>query len=176
MFRIPNSQLLSKGVVMKKNTRTCFIGILVVAILLVADPVGTLFAGNSSGQRGEFCPYASAGKFKKDMESKFFKKAHVFLAKKEELGLSDEQINTIKELKLNVKKEIIRHNSDIQIAALDIKSQTHVIEMDTGALDLLIDQKYEYKKAKAKMLMQAYAELKTILTTEQHDKLSEIQS
>ena len=40
--------------------------------------------------------------------------------------------------------------------------------------DKLIDQKYELKKAKAKALIDVYAELKTILSDKQKNKLKKI--
>ena len=41
-------------------------------------------------------------------------------------------------------------------------------------IDVLIDQKYEMKRDKAKLLVNAYAEVKGLLTDDQYNKMKEV--
>ena len=107
-------------------------------------------------------------------EEKFFCKAGMMLKNQEELGLSDEQAGKIKDLKIKTKKDLIRKNAEIEIIVLDLKSAMCGDQIDTGAMDKLIDKKYDFKKEKAKSLMGAYAEVKEILTSEQKNKLKDL--
>ena len=106
-----------------------------------------------------------------DIKEKFSKKAHFFLKNQEELELSDEQIEKIKDLKIKAQKDIIRKNAELEILALDLKSGLWKDTINTNKVNKLIDKKYDLKKEKAKSLVNAYAALKNILTKEQKEKM-----
>ena len=121
--------------------------------------------------------YAEQGRMKAghgDMEGQFCQKAMLIVKNQEELGLSDEQVKKIKDLKLATKKEMIRKKAEIDVLALDIKAGLWEDEIDVAALNGLIDRKYELKKGKAKSLVAAYASLKSMLTKEQHEALKSL--
>ncbi|UCD54603.1 MAG: hypothetical protein JSV93_03530 [Candidatus Omnitrophota bacterium] len=107
-----------------------------------------------------------------DFEKKFSNKAHLILAKKKELGLSDAQVTKIKELKIKTKKDLIKKSAEIKMLALDIKAAMWEDPINTSALNKLIDKKYDLKKEKAKSLTGACAALNDILTKEQKEKLA----
>ena len=109
-----------------------------------------------------------------DLEAKFFHKAHKLFKNKDELGLTEKQVDKLKDLKVRTKKDLIRKNADIEIIALDIKSQLYGEKVNVKVVNDLIDKKYEIKKAKAKALVAAYAELKDVLTKAQKEKLKEL--
>lgn len=119
--------------------------------------------------------YAEKGKGMGDchqgIEEKVSYKTRLFLKNQEELGLSDEQIKKIKDLNLQTMKDSIKAKAEIEIIALDIKAKMQEETIDTAAINKLIDEKYELKKAKAKSSVKAYAGLKNILTKEQKEKL-----
>ena len=50
----------------------------------------------------------------------------------------------------------------------------HGEQIDTGAIDKLIDKKYDLKKEKAKSSVRAYASVKGLLTSEQKSKLKDL--
>ncbi len=134
-----------------------------VAVLLLSGTMS--FAdGNSKGKHGD----------KSWFESKILKKAGFALKNKDELGLTDEQYKKIKKIKYATKKEIIKSNAEVDLLVVDIKMQLWEEKINVPAIDKLIDQKYEIKKAKAKKLVQAYADLKSSLTEEQTEKLGDI--
>jgi hypothetical protein len=106
-----------------------------------------------------------------DLEKKFSCKAHLILANKEKLGLSDGQVTKIKELKMKTKKGLIRKAAEIKILALDIKAAMWKDPINTSAVNKLIDKKYDLKKGKTKSLVGACAALKGILTKGQKEKM-----
>ena len=108
------------------------------------------------------------------LDNKFFKKIHLALKNNEELGLSDEQYEKLKTLKMNTKKDLIKRKAEIDIIGVDIKGKLWEDPIDKESINKLIDKKYELKKAKAKALVEAYATFQTILTDDQKKKLEEI--
>jgi len=107
-------------------------------------------------------------------ENKFYGKACFMMENSEELGLSDETVKKIKELKLKTKKDLIKKDAEIDVLALDIKAAMMEDSVDITALNALIDKKYELKKEKAKVLAGSYAALKGMLTAEQKDKMKKL--
>ena len=111
---------------------------------------------------------------KKSIEAKFFKTVRLIYLYQVELKVSDEQLDQIKALKLALKKDLIRKKADIEVIKADIHSLLYEDEVDVAAANRFIDQKYEIKKAKSKMIVESYAKLKKVLTKEQMDKLRQI--
>ena len=109
-----------------------------------------------------------------NLEKKFSCKTHLILKNTEELGLSDKQVEEIKDLKIATKKDLIRKSAEIDIAALEIKAKMWADPMDTDAINKLVDKKYDLKKEKTKSLIAAYATLKGTLTDGQKTKLKEV--
>jgi len=149
---------------------------LAVSVLLVALLVAVSLPGAVQAA-GYGCAKGGHGYKKgkhKGFEMEIFHKAHFILKNQEELGLSEEQVERIKGLKIEVKKELIKRRAEIEILAVDIKAKMHEGEIDIKAVNKLIDKKYELKKEKAKYLIKTYVELKSILTEEQKQSLKAI--
>ena len=148
-------------------------------IMLISVTLALMFAFSLSAanaydyDKGKSC-FKGREYHQKGLDDKFEYKASLFLGKKEELGLSDEQVEAIKELKLKVSKDLIMKEAEIEVIGLDIKTAVHKDSVDLEAINGLIDKKYEIKKAKAKLLVKSYAELKGILTKAQKDKLKNL--
>lgn len=109
-----------------------------------------------------------------DSKDMFSKKAMFILSNQDELGLSDAQVEEINNLKLGVKKDMIKKEADIEVLELDIESALLKDAPDITAVNALIDQKYELKKAKTKVSIESCAALKGILTSEQKTKLKSL--
>ena len=150
-----------------------FLGVLVGAILFFGVNGVKLFACASSASGQEFCSKQNCQQAF-CIEEKFFKKAHFILGNQQDLELSDEQIEKIKTLKINVKKDLIMKDASIEVSELDIQSAFMKGEIDVNAINKLIDEKYNIKKDRAKLLVKSYADLKNILTKMQKDKMKEI--
>lgn len=139
---------------MKKVIGICAV---VLTLALVVSP---LYAG------GKGC----CGKSK----SKVCEKAKMILMNSDELGLSDEQVEKIKQITMRNKKEMIKRGAELEVVALDIKSAMYSEKPDVEAINKLIDKKYDLKKAKAKAMVAAYAELKGVLSASQMKALKDL--
>ncbi|MFC1658669.1 Spy/CpxP family protein refolding chaperone [Candidatus Omnitrophota bacterium] len=135
-----------------------------VTIFTVA--VGASLAYERGGEKSE-------GHYEKSQDLVVMK-AHMILKNQDKLGLSDEQIAKVKDLKLQSKKDTIKQDGEIETIALDIKSKMYEDSVDAEAINALIDKKYELKKEKAKSSVAAYIQLKSILTEEQLGQLKEL--
>lgn len=109
------------------------------------------------------------------IETKLFSSLHAALSNKDELGLSDEQNRQIKNLKIALKKDLIKRTAEIEILDVDFNAALWEDTINKDNVYQLIEQKYDLKKQKTKVLVDAYATLKTILSTEQKAKLTNLQ-
>ncbi len=107
---------------------------------------------------------------KEELEGKFYSKVKFMLSNHEELELTDKQIEAIKDLKIKVKKDLIKTDAEIDMAQVEMKAEMWEEKYDLAALDKIIDRKYDLKKQKAKYLVKAISDLKSILTDEQMKK------
>ena len=108
------------------------------------------------------------------LSDKVMHKAHFILKNAKEIGLSEEQIKTVKKLKMEAKKIKIRKKADANIIYIDVLSELHNEPVNVEKASQLIDQKYEVKKVLAREMIAKYAEIKSVLTPEQYSKLKEI--
>jgi len=147
--------------------------VLVLGIFLIGAS-GILFSSEVAADYGGIQKTCHRGQ-RASLEDKFYHKAHFVLMHAETAGLSDEQIQAIKDLKHETKKTLIKQQADIDILAVDIKSKLRAHPpLDLEGINQLIDQKYEIKKSKAKGLASAFSQLKGIVTEEQWDKLKAV--
>ena len=116
------------------------------------------------------------GKHDPSLYEKFVHKAKFFKKNAKELELSKDQVGSIKKIKLDTKKEVIQLKADIEVAALDIKSELYSQKIDVNKVNGLIDKKYGLKTKKAKTLVKAMADLKGVLSENQYEKAKEIWS
>ena len=105
---------------------------------------------------------------------KFMKKAHFFLENQKELGLKDDQLQTIKSLKIEAKKAYIRQMAEMEVFKLDLDQKMAEPKVDVKALDDMIDGMAAQMSAAAKVTVNSYAQLKAVLSDEQMGKAKEI--
>jgi len=144
--------------IMKKKTGVI---ISLVTFLLVGILSSTGYADGH--YKGKGCDHGRRHGLAKKISHKF----HIALANEAELGLSEEQYEQIRTLKMNTKKDLIKKRAETDILKIDIKAKLWEDTIDKKSVNALIDKKYELKKAKAKALIEAYAQFKNILTAEQ---------
>ncbi len=108
-------------------------------------------------------------------EEKFYQKAFFLLSNADEIGLTDDQVEKIRTLKLKIKKNMIMEDAQIETLALDISEALAADQVDTKKVDSLVDKKYELKKQRTKEIIQGYLDLRGILTKDQQDKLKKMQ-
>ena len=137
---------------------------LAVAALAIALVVGF-------GVASAFADGGCKGKGGHGLDDKFYMKAKMALSHEDDLGLSDDQVKKIKDLKHKIKKDVIRADADVEIIIVDIESAMWEDTIDIEAVNKLLDKKYDIMKGKAKEIVAACSELKEILTKEQKDKM-----
>lgn len=120
------------------------------------------------------CEKCSYGKEQGGLKEKFYHKAHFMLQNAEAIGLSEDQVMSIKQQKIDLEKMLIARHAEIEIAALDIKAAMHAYPVDEAKLLSLVEQKYAIKEAKAKDLVKAYAKLRNGLSEAQNAKMKEV--
>jgi len=138
-----------------------FYVIMTAALLAVSLTTVPAFANAGYGYQGKSM----------STEKKIYKKVHMLSEHQQEVGVSDDQLKKLKALKLALKKDLIKMDADIDVVKLDIKAAMAEDTIDLNALNALVDRKYEVKKARAKRVMAAYAELKNALSKDQKTKL-----
>ena len=104
---------------------------------------------------------------------KVMAKAHWMLENKTTLGLSDEQVKTIEDLKTEMKKKQIRESAEMQISMMDMEAKLKEEKVDVNGLNKMIDQGMASMAQSAKENVQAYAKLKGMLSDDQWKKLKE---
>ncbi len=142
------------------------------ALLPVAAMVGLLLL--SAPVLAKDCPQCGKGKSEGSLEEKFMDKAHMILGNSTALGLSEAQEKVIRELKLNTKKSLIRQDAEIDLVGADIKSKLYEDKIDLTAVNQLVDKKYELKKVRAKVIVEALSTLKAQLSANQMKKLKDL--
>lgn len=141
----------------------------VVVVFMLAALLSCAAEVRADGECGKMCMYQKSDKM--DMDEMLFRKFHMILENAKELGLSAQQIESIKDLKLKTKKDLIVKESEIDLAALDVKTELWKDAINLNAVNPLIDRKYDLKKEKAKILVAAMAGIKKTLSKDQMDKL-----
>lgn len=131
-----------------------------------------LISSVSFSEKGQ--AWGKKGEHQKSIKEKFFKKIRIIYSHQDELKITDQQLEQIKELKIALKKDLIRKKADIDIIAIDVRSAMHEDVIDIDAVNELIDKKYEIKKAKMKKIVESCAGLKKILTKEQKGKMKDL--
>jgi hypothetical protein len=134
---------------------------LLVASLICAPNV---FAGGRSGD----------GKAGWGLEKKFYTMSGEMVKNAEELGLSEQQKEAIRENKYAMKKALVRNQAEIDIVCLDISKELWKDKIDVDAVTELVDKKYQLKADKAKAVIGAYADLKNGLTATQKETIKEL--
>ena len=146
-----------------------FLAVLGVAVFLSSTAYASFWGGKSKGKE---CP------MKVDKEhcqcpiaDKFMMKAEFLLEHKSEVGLTDDQVKTIKDLKLQMEKDSIRQGADMKTFLLDLKSKLAEDKVDVESANAFIDQKFAAAASAAKSNLAAYAKLKSLLTPDQMTKM-----
>lgn len=126
---------------------------------------GSCKQGSGCGQqKGYDCPVIG----------KFMEKAHFFLMNKDEVALTDDQVARIKELKLAVKKIHVQQEANMKLMFLDLDAKMSEPKVDVNGINAMLDQGSAGMAASTKEVIQAYADLKSVPTQEQMEKLKTI--
>jgi len=148
--------------------------LLLAAISLLLLPQAIAEHPSQGAGYGSGCPTKGGGKSECPILGKFFKKAHMILKNKEELGLTDAQYDEIKDLKLQAKKAKIQQKADKELFILDVDAKLREEAVDLDQLKEMIDEGFESMSDGVKSSAEMYVELKNVLTNEQKAKLKSL--
>ena len=105
---------------------------------------------------------------------KFFHFAHSILENHEELGLTDENVKKVRDLKIGTKKSLIRNKAEVELLMVDIISSLYAAKPEISEINKLIDKKFDIKKAGMKKLIASFVGLKKLLSKEQMKQVKAI--
>jgi len=102
------------------------------------------------------------------------KKLKMLVRHSKELGLTDEQVEKIAEIKRNLRKDRITLKAQIKVLDVDIRALAKKDTVDVEKIRPLIEKKYEAKKELGLKDIVALADAKKVLTPEQLKKAKEL--
>ena len=156
-------------------------------VLILGGVVLTAQANHHEGKSDGKCPMGGeekkCSKSKGDCDkggsecpivSKLMKKAGFYLENADEIGLSEEQVNQIKAIKTDTKKEMILGGAQMEVSMLDMEDKMKADPVDAEGLNQIIDKNLAEMATGAKKTVQRYAALKQVLTADQKKKAKEI--
>ena len=151
---------------MKKMMFFLFLG---MVVFLSSTAFADIWDGKCKGKE---CPMSmEKGHCQCPITEKFMKKARFLLENKSEIGLSVDQVKTIKELKLQMEKDSVRQSANKKIFLLDLKSKLAEDKVDVEGANALIDESFATASAAAKSNLATYAKLKSLLNSDQITKM-----
>ncbi len=156
-----------------KNMKN-FVSVTLIVTALFLTSVSFAEHRGKEGCGGASCPLAGKQEYQCPVTAKFMMKADFIMKNQEKLNLTEDQIATIKKLKLDVQKAYIRQMADMQVWMLDLDAKTSEPKMDVEAINGMIDEGSASMAKSGKSMVASYAELKSTLTEEQMTKLKEI--
>ena len=98
----------------------------------------------------------------------------LILENHEELGLTDEAVKKIRDLKIGTKKSLIRNRAEVELLMVDIISSLYKEKPEISEINKLIDKKFDIKKAGMKKLIAAFVGIKKLLSKEQIKQMKAI--
>jgi hypothetical protein len=154
---------------LKMTKKMMFLLVLGMAVFLSSTAFAYFWSGKSGGEK---CSLSMEKKHCQcPITDKFMKKAHFLLEHKSDMGLTDNQVKTLKELKLQMEKDSIRQNADRETFLLDLKSKLAEDKVNVEGANALIDENFATASAAAKSNLANYAKLKSLLTPDQVTKM-----
>jgi len=142
--------------------RICF-----MAVFLLIVMIGLPFSAWAHGGHHEHSWHAS-------LEDKFYGQADFLIREAKNLGLTNEQVQTIKDKRFEIQRQDIQSDAQMAVAMLGIQKQLDSDAPNMDQLNVLIDNKMEVKKTLMKTFAQGGVDIKNILTPEQKTKAREI--
>jgi len=89
------------------------------------------------------------------------------------LGLSDQQIEALKAIRIRVEKDTIKKRADLQLARVDLRELLHKDPVDMSAVEANLKKAESVRTDLRLSHIKAREEIKAILTPEQRKKLKE---
>ena len=147
-------------------------GILIVFAMTTLNLAPVYADGKGGGSSCSKCSHQE----KKCKIKKLKKKMSLYWAYKDELKLSDDQLQKIAEVKTTAMKQMIRESAEVKVLKVDIKSELWAPQINADKVSPLIDAKYAAKAKLAKTMVKALADAQAVLSADQRAKMKEIKT
>ncbi len=102
--------------------------------------------------------------------SKLKKKVRSLWVNQDVLGVTDDQLDNIKDIKYAAIKKLIQLKADKEIILVDFHSAMWKDLIDVNKVDNLIDKKYASKKKAAKTYVKAMSDIQKVLSDDQRSQ------
>ena len=127
-----------------------------------ACPMG---AGNEHGMREQSpCPVTNM----------LLMQAHEAVEHSKDLGLTADQIQAIRDIKIEAKKNNIRMKAEMEIMEIDMKVMMKADKFDAEAFKAMMDKGMPQMMENGKKVVDWYAKFRSILKPEQYARLLEM--
>lgn len=158
--------------------RTLTFAALIAALVFSFTPLASANHGGCPMGKGSDCGSKSQCDQKGGcpIANQLIELAHEALENQKDLGLTAEQVSTIRGLKIANKKREIQQMANMQIMMIDMKVKMMDENFDAKGLSGLVDQGSAAMADGAKQTIQDYGKLLKTLTAEQRAKLKEMKS
>jgi len=92
------------------------------------------------------------------------------LAMKEQLGLSDEQVNQLRPLETEYRKTMIQNGADLRVAMIDLGALTDAKQTDMSAITSKVDEVSLLQKKMMMYRVDVLLKVKEVLTPAQYEQ------
>ncbi|TFG63453.1 MAG: periplasmic heavy metal sensor [Nitrospirales bacterium] len=92
------------------------------------------------------------------------------LAMKEQLGLSDEQVNQLRPLEMEYRKTMIQNGANIRVAMVDLGSLTDAKQTDMAAITSKVDEISLLQKSMMMFRVEVLLKVKQVLSPAQYEQ------
>ena len=153
--------------------RTLTFAALIAALIFSFTPLASANHGSCPMGKGSDCGSKDQYEEKSPCQimNQLLDRAHEALEHKKTLGLTPEQVATIRSIKIENKKRVIQQMAGMQIMMIDVKVKMMDEVFDAKGLSDLVDQGSVAMAEGAKQTIQDYEKLLNVLTAEQREKL-----
>ena len=117
--------------------------------------------------------YSGGEGMHKDCSQMGYCKKEFFLCCKEELELTDEQVKSLKSIKMDFMKADIQKEADLKVADLELEELMSADKLDMATVEKMIKSIHSMKAEKKIAHLKAFEKAKGLLTPEQLKKKKE---
>lgn len=145
---------------------------MVVGLLALVAGTGTLAGADPGHDHNphEKQPHAGMGYGHGDHEGMGRHGGLSTLAMKEQLGLSDEQVNQLRPLELEYRKTMIQNGADLRVAMVDLGMFTDAKKTDMAAIAAKVDEISLLQKKMMMYRVEVLLKVKEVLSPEQYEQ------
>ena len=140
-------------------------------ILMIALVLGLALLNPATGSA---CQKCKGGEKKTCKITKIKDQATLLWMHKDYLGLNEEQVSKLKDIKHKAIKDIIRAKAEVDVIKVDLKSALWKETINVPDVNKLIESKYTAKEKIAKIYVQAVSDMQMLLNENQRSKAFEM--